>query len=149
MCSIEIRFVIGPSDILFAGVYVCTFQPQNWTGWGSEGVSHSKCIYNESNTLSSLSSSLLILWQPNLVRSLSSRCRVKIWDGCVHGQGHGECLLILYFLCDHISLQPNQLCHCTVANKQFKRKQSGHIAADSNTLTCSITRHTVGWGILL
>ena len=29
---------IGPSDILFAGVYVCTFRPGNFTGWGSEAV---------------------------------------------------------------------------------------------------------------
>ena len=35
---IERRFVIGPSNILFAGVYVCTFKPGNFTGWGSEGV---------------------------------------------------------------------------------------------------------------
>ena len=34
----EIRFVIEPSNILFGGVYVCTFQPGNFTGWGSEGV---------------------------------------------------------------------------------------------------------------
>ena len=27
MHSIESRFLTGPSDILFAGVYVCTFQP--------------------------------------------------------------------------------------------------------------------------
>ena len=32
------RFVLGLSSILFAGVYVCTFQPGNFTGWGSEGV---------------------------------------------------------------------------------------------------------------
>ena len=29
---------MGRSDILFAGVYVCTFQPANFIGWGSEGV---------------------------------------------------------------------------------------------------------------
>ena len=38
MHSTESRPVIGPSNILFAGVYVCTFQPGNITGWGSEGV---------------------------------------------------------------------------------------------------------------
>ena len=38
MHSIESRVVTGPSDILFSGVYVCTFQPRNFTGWGSEGV---------------------------------------------------------------------------------------------------------------
>ena len=38
MYSIESRFVIGPSNILFASVYVCTFQPGNVTDWGSEGV---------------------------------------------------------------------------------------------------------------
>ena len=29
MHNIESRFVIGPSNILFEGVYVCTFQPGN------------------------------------------------------------------------------------------------------------------------
>ena len=38
MHSIESRFVTGPSNILFAGVYVCTFLPGNFTCWGSEGV---------------------------------------------------------------------------------------------------------------
>ena len=38
MHSIESRFVIGPSSVLFGGVYVCTFQPENFTGCGSEGV---------------------------------------------------------------------------------------------------------------
>ena len=41
MRSTESRFVIGP----FAGVYVCTFLPGNFTGWGSEEVKvipHSK-----------------------------------------------------------------------------------------------------------
>ena len=36
--STESGFVIGPSNTLFAGVYVSTFQPRNFTGWGSEGV---------------------------------------------------------------------------------------------------------------
>ena len=38
MHSTDGRFVTGPSDILFAGVYVCTFQPGNFTGWSSDGV---------------------------------------------------------------------------------------------------------------
>ena len=38
MHHIECRFVTGPSDVLFAGVYVCTFLPGNFTGWGTEGV---------------------------------------------------------------------------------------------------------------
>ena len=38
MHSIENRFVIGPSNILFSGVYVCTFQPGSFTGWDVEGV---------------------------------------------------------------------------------------------------------------
>ena len=38
MHSTESRSVIGPSSILFAGLYVCTFQPGNFTGWGSERV---------------------------------------------------------------------------------------------------------------
>ena len=32
------ELLVRPSDILFAGVHVCTFQPGNFTGWGSEGV---------------------------------------------------------------------------------------------------------------
>ena len=37
MHSIESRLVIGPSGILFGGVY---FQPGNFTGWGSDGVKY-------------------------------------------------------------------------------------------------------------
>ena len=33
MHNTESRFLIGLSDILFAGVYVCTFQPGHFTGW--------------------------------------------------------------------------------------------------------------------
>ena len=40
MHDIERRFVIGLSSILFAGVYLITFQPGNFTGCGSEGVNH-------------------------------------------------------------------------------------------------------------
>ena len=36
--SIKSRFVTGPSNILFASLHVSTFQPGNFTGWGSEGV---------------------------------------------------------------------------------------------------------------
>ena len=38
MHSVENRFVIGPSHILFGSMYVCTFQPGNFTGWGSDRV---------------------------------------------------------------------------------------------------------------
>ena len=41
MHSIGSRFVTGPSDTLFGGVYVCTFQPRNCTGCGSEGINSS------------------------------------------------------------------------------------------------------------
>lgn len=34
----ESRLVIGPSNVQSAGMYVCTFQPGNITGCGSEGV---------------------------------------------------------------------------------------------------------------
>ena len=43
MHSIKSRFVTGPSNILFAGVYVSTFQPGGFTGWGSEGVNAVGC----------------------------------------------------------------------------------------------------------
>ena len=36
--SMDSRLVTGPSNILFAGVHVCTFQPGKFTGWGSERV---------------------------------------------------------------------------------------------------------------
>ena len=42
MDGIESRFVTGPSNILFGGVYLCTFQPGNFTGFGSEGVNTDK-----------------------------------------------------------------------------------------------------------
>ena len=38
MHETECRFVIRPLDILFAGVYLCTFQPENVAGWDSQGV---------------------------------------------------------------------------------------------------------------
>ena len=38
--SAESRFVIGPIKWTVSGVYVCTFQPRNFTGWGSEGVNN-------------------------------------------------------------------------------------------------------------
>ena len=38
MHIVESRFVIGPSNILFGDVYECSFQPGNFTGWGSEEV---------------------------------------------------------------------------------------------------------------
>ena len=38
MHIIESRFVIGPSNTMFAGMYLRTFEPGNLTGWGSEGV---------------------------------------------------------------------------------------------------------------
>ena len=34
----KVDLLKGPSSILFAGVHVSTFQPGNFTGWGSEGV---------------------------------------------------------------------------------------------------------------
>ena len=36
--STESGLVIGPSNVLFAGMYVCTFQPGKFAGWVSEGV---------------------------------------------------------------------------------------------------------------
>ena len=43
MHSIKSRFVIGPSNVLFVGMYMSTFQPGNFTGCGSKGV---KIKYN-------------------------------------------------------------------------------------------------------
>ena len=38
MHSTESRFVVRPSSILFPGVYVCIFQPGNFTGFGREVI---------------------------------------------------------------------------------------------------------------
>ena len=38
-CTVlKVRFVTAPSNVLFAGVYVCIFQPGYFTAWVSEGV---------------------------------------------------------------------------------------------------------------
>ena len=49
MHNIESRFVIGPENNLFIGVYteivyMCIFQPEKLTGWDSEGVSILACL---------------------------------------------------------------------------------------------------------
>ena len=43
--SIESGFVIGPWNVPFAGVYVCIFQPGNFTGRGSKGVNSPDCVH--------------------------------------------------------------------------------------------------------
>ena len=35
---LKVRLVTGPSNMLFAGVYVCTFHPGNFKGGGSQAV---------------------------------------------------------------------------------------------------------------
>ena len=49
MHIVENRFVIGPSNTLSAGMYVCTLHPGNFTGCGSEGVKNGP-IKNGGNT---------------------------------------------------------------------------------------------------
>ena len=46
--NIESRCVIGPENILFAGVLAYFFWPGNFTGWGSEGVKLNFVVANES-----------------------------------------------------------------------------------------------------
>ena len=46
--STESRFVTGTSNILSAGMYVCTFQPGKLTGCGSERV-HAQNASHEHN----------------------------------------------------------------------------------------------------
>ena len=41
---LKVDFIIRPSNILFASVYVCTVQPGNFTGSGSEGVNFHSTI---------------------------------------------------------------------------------------------------------
>ena len=49
--------VIGPLNILFAGVHVCTFQPGKFTGWGSEGVNITGSAFFRSVTCSTRTAS--------------------------------------------------------------------------------------------
>ena len=47
MHSIESRLVVEPSNILFAGVHVGTFEPGHFKGWGSEWVRYfTTCSFN-------------------------------------------------------------------------------------------------------
>ena len=47
MHSIESRLAVEPSNILFAGVYVGTFEPGNFKVWGSERIRYSTtCSFN-------------------------------------------------------------------------------------------------------
>ena len=44
MHNAEGRFAIGPSNILFSGVYLGTLYPGKFTGLGSDGVKVQQCI---------------------------------------------------------------------------------------------------------
>ena len=44
MHSTESRVITGPSNILFACVSVCTFQPGKFTSWGSQGVKREQAL---------------------------------------------------------------------------------------------------------
>ena len=89
MHSIEIRFVIGPSDVLFGDVGVCTFQPRNFTGQGSEGV---KKIKNNNNKTKNKSSYLRSFdsFLPQILAKLISLWVHNMWccqwsdDGAEH-----------------------------------------------------------------
>ena len=44
--STQRRFVTGPLNVLFSGVYVSTFQPGSFTGWVVKGLNVEKRVYN-------------------------------------------------------------------------------------------------------
>ena len=84
MHSSESRRVIAPSNILFASVCACIFQPGNLTEWGSEGV----------HFTSRIGSDVPRHW-PQV-----SHCR-STWAGALHlapGQSgrHNNCATELY-----------------------------------------------------
>ena len=54
MHSVENRFVIGPSNTLSEGMYVCTLHPGNFTGCGNEGVKNGPIKIAETRPLSSV-----------------------------------------------------------------------------------------------
>ena len=58
MHSTDSRFVTGPSNTLFSGVYVYTFQPGTFTGWGSEGVNNNVLYCNNNYNYVQLKQSL-------------------------------------------------------------------------------------------
>ena len=45
MRSIESRFVIGSSNILFGSVYGYAFEPGHFTGLGNEGVNETSGVF--------------------------------------------------------------------------------------------------------
>ena len=101
MHSTESRFVTGPSTILFASSHVCTFQPGNFTGWGSEVVK------NDSRwTLHPISFS--VLW-PTATISLQM----------VHSNTALNLIFSFVTHCDHlITNGPQQ--HCTQSHFRFR-----------------------------
>ena len=54
------------SNILFASVYVCTFQPGNFTGWGSEEVKGQRTFQNSSHICKTIASQKYKLSLPEL-----------------------------------------------------------------------------------
>ena len=59
MHSIESVLVIGPSNILSAGMYVCTFQPGNFTGCEGKGVNEEafECVLDKALSVDVFTSS--------------------------------------------------------------------------------------------
>ena len=74
MDCIESRFAVGPSNILFAGVFPCTFQTENFTGWGSEVVNGSVITNLTMSTIELLSRKISSI---HSARELSRDKRVR------------------------------------------------------------------------
>ena len=97
--STESRFVTGPSNVLFAGAYVSTFQPGNVSSWGSEGVSSGA--------------------------NCNGKLIFKLWDAFIHVyKVPFECPLALRLCCQAVMIQglpltskPQRLVHYKQAAK--------------------------------
>ena len=89
--SIESRFVTGPSNILFGGVYVCTFQPGNFTGRGGERVNVDCLNLSFTDVCSFCLSffsffpmrSFLVFWFDVMRVSLTSRIEQRSSEFCI------------------------------------------------------------------
>ena len=95
MHGIESRFVIGPLNILFAGVHLCgTLQPGNFTGRGSEGVKYAP----KTHQFSSLDFECLRVWVRSYVLEVVRKMTNVVLQ-CVYLISRSLCpRLCIYFV---------------------------------------------------
>ena len=99
-------------NMLFAGVYVCTFHPGNFTGWSSEGVKRCPQIlksllwFSETEILSNLLlSQRLFIYCIQILNYLYDTHGLKSWT--ILGTVHTDCrqFIYIYACSNHFSSQ--------------------------------------------